>query len=83
VAIIRPKHRLIKALTSEVPPSATTVVSANSSTAKYSGESNFKPNAAKWGASRTARNTEMMPPTSAANIVHPSALAGSPFFAMA
>ena len=78
-----PKNRLMNALTSDPPPSATTLVKPNSTTAKYSGESNVSATFANGTASATITVAVIRPPVSAANSVQPSACAGSPARAIA
>jgi hypothetical protein len=73
----------MNALMIEPPPSATMLVSPNRMIAKYSGESNLSANAANGCTMATATRVDTRPPVSAANSVHPNALAGLPLCAIA
>src|SRR4030042_2058386 len=79
----RPRKRLIKAFVMDPLPKDTTLVRPKSTMAKYSGVEKVKANLATGCDRVTMMAADRRPPKSAAYRVHPRALAGCPFRAMA
>ena len=75
VAMSRPKKRLMKAFVREPPPRETTLVSPKRTTAKYSGVEKVSANLATGSDRVTMTTADSNPPTRAAQMVQPNALA--------